>query len=312
MFDNQVVMAGYVPILIEIDIEAMLWVDAEAMASFSTEILLSGKNEYTQSFLIDIDNKIASATGTSGKDSKPFGVDNIVVDGELAAAAALRVGPRVTISVEKVPLSLDIAARLGANAALEASKELDGTTCASGSLELNGGLDVRASIDFPSLDPGEFAHEVCMAGVSYLVKKMDPINTAVDKAQCYTDLLGINTSEVDEKQGEINNALDDAADNICADVGKNLSSDENEEFSQQIDAPPLSTEWASIIEATLVNVEKGLCNSVEVVALEREDDVYTELGSMEAPQSVGDVRKTEYSLLFVYLVCSLISLFFLL
>ena len=139
-------------------------------------------------------------------------------------------------------------------------------------------------------------------------------NLPSNKNRTYATIIifSEDTSEVDEKQGEINNALDDAADNICADVGKNLSPDENEEFSQQIDAPPLSTEWASIIEATLVNVEKGLCNSIEVVALEREDDVYTELGSMEAPQSVGDVRKTEYSLLFVYLVCSLISLFFLL
>ena len=305
-------MAGVVPVLIEIDIEAILWVDAEAMASFSTEISLSGKTEYTQSFFIDIDNKVARATGGSGEDSKPFGVDNVVVDGELAAAAALRVGPRVTLSVEKVPLSLDIAARLGANFALEASKELDGTACASGSLELNGGLDVRASVDFPSIDPGEFVHGACMAGASYINTVIDRIDTKIDRAQCFTDLLGLDTSEVDEAQEEINGALDDAGDNTCDSVRKELSPDENEEFSQQIDAPLLSTEWASIIEATLVNVEKGLCNNVEVVDLEREGDVHTELGPIEAPQPVDDVRKNEYSLLFVHLVCSLISLFFLL
>ena len=45
-----------------------------------------------------------------------MGIDNISVEGEFAADASMRVGPRINFSVYKVPLSLDIAAKIIKNA----------------------------------------------------------------------------------------------------------------------------------------------------------------------------------------------------
>ena len=305
MLDNQVVMAGVVPILIEIDVEGMIWFDLEAAAGLEADVSLSGKTVNTHSFLIDIDDKVANATKSSGEDSKPFGVDNIVVTGTLGASATLRVGPRIIVSVEKVPLFLDVAARVGAYAELEASNELDGTPCVAGELGLNGGLDVRAGVEFPSFGVAEFADQICSAGVTELIAKVTPIDNIAKRGKCYATLLGMDENKIEERQEEIRDKLDEAGEKICDKVRNRL--DEKEKFSYQSDEKViLETEWASIIETDDVKVEKGLCANVGVAPLLREEDVYTDLGSMEPPRSVGDVRKTNI-LIFVHSVCSLFS-----
>ena len=98
---------------------------------------------HEQTFEVDINH--AKVDASSSHASSPIGIDDISVQGEFAADAAIRVGPRINSSVYEIPLSLDIAAKVGASVKLSASADIDGT-CVSGSAQLQAGLDTRVDV----------------------------------------------------------------------------------------------------------------------------------------------------------------------
>merc|ERR1719469_114082 len=111
---KKVFMAGSVPILIEVLIVPMAWVNFYTSASFEAVMKVSGEMSFSQKLTVDVDD--GTVTASNGNPSgTPFNVDSLTVTGNFNANAAIRVGPRITIRVNKVPAILDIAAKLGAS-----------------------------------------------------------------------------------------------------------------------------------------------------------------------------------------------------
>jgi len=117
---RKVFMAGKVPVLVEVDMVPKAWIDFTTKANFNAEIDINGSMAYSQKLTVDIDDgKVEPFNG--GLSGKPYSVHDLTVSGQLNAAASIRVGPHIMISVNKVPVTIDVVAKLGATMSLRAN-----------------------------------------------------------------------------------------------------------------------------------------------------------------------------------------------
>ena len=256
-------MVGKVPVLLEIDVQPMAWFDFETMASFNANMQLSGEMQYKQSFTVDIDDGEFSSSESplNGEDAVPS-IDNLSVSGDFSANADVRVGPRINFSVYKVPVSLDIAAKVGVSTELKGSVDHSGKACATGSAQLTAGLDARLGMTVPLLDPVAFAKDACEEAARTMIEFANPANHMIDRAQCFTDILDIDTSAIDDAQEDMNEAMTNLADEICNGAIDFLVPESLQELSAAGSSFG-SGNWNNIISVE-AGVEKGLCGNVEL------------------------------------------------
>lgn len=226
---------------------------------------ISNKAGIEQTVSVDIDDALLEVTQpVLNFPDGPVSIDELSITGEFNAEAFLRIGPRLSISVYKIPVDFDLVARVGANVNLQASASTE-NACISGSAGMNVGVDARISSAITALDPVEFARTACQEGASLIAEELNPINIAVDRAQCFTDILDIDTSEIDDAQESIGTFLDD----FCDAAIDFLVPSEVQKFSCQLGAATaLTADWIELFSVK-PNIGATFCT----------DETVTELGS---------------------------------
>ena len=266
-------MAGKVPVLIEVDVQPMAWFDFVTMAEFNANMNLSGEFTFKQTFEVDIDD-VKFEAKVPRFDAVPIRMDKLTVVGKFNADATMRVGPRITFSINKVPISQDIVAKIIASTELSASTDSSsGQACATGSAEVQGGLDFRTSISFPGADLGplSLSTEICsntlgttfdLAG-GFVNIAGDCVNAGVnlmaDRADCFTNSIGVNSKIKDDTQKlEFNHGFDaEMASDLC-EQSVDLFPKEIQDFASSVSTEMDLTGWSSL---TLfqAGIEDGIC-----------------------------------------------------
>jgi len=259
-----------VPVLVEADVTPMAWFNFETKASFEANLLLSGRIEHEQTFMVDINDRLVDVSLVALEDNRPIGIDNLSATGHFTANAVMRVGPRIEFSIYKIPVSLDIAARIGASTDLTVSLDSSGENCVAGSAQLNAGIDIRVGTSFPSFDPSEFVLEACQEATGVLMEAANPVNAAIDTTQCFTDILGIDTSVIDDQQEELTESVQEFMGSACNAAVAFLVPSPIQQFSCVLEAAAsASTDWTSLM-STEVSISAGLCAGASVSQLDAE------------------------------------------
>jgi hypothetical protein len=159
------------------------------------------------------------------------------------------VGPCIQLSVYKIPITLDLAGGLSADVAIGATASgSNKEACLKGSVGMSAGIDIRFSALFTALNPIVFAEEMCNEAGSLMLELMNPANAMIDRAQCFTDIVDIDTSFVDDAQEEITEELKGLVDSICEEVIDLIVPDALEEFVCKAveGANALQFDWVSV------------------------------------------------------------------
>lgn len=182
---RRVIMAGPVPILIEVDVQPMFWLDANVEAEGKLEVVLNAI--FTAEFEVDFDVKDLEFR-VNGDVSAVAHPPTFSAEGELAMSSFGRLGVRFSFSVYTYSIYADVALSVGASLNLKATS--DGG-CIDGSFGSSFSLDTRLSFENPLEAIESALHDACMAA-------MDMLGPALPALEC---LVGstINTEELCEK-----------------------------------------------------------------------------------------------------------------
>lgn len=236
-------MLGKVPVLIEVHMQPYLFLDLDLNAAVNANLQISNTANFEQKVKVDIDDGWAELGQPSLEfPNGPVSIDELSIDGEFNAATAIRTGPRISVSVYKIPTYFDVVARVGADLNLQGSASLE-NACISGSASMNVGVDARVGTVFNNLDPIAFARTACEEATAELSRTMNMANTVIDRAQCFTDILDIDTSEVDDAQASIDNLLA----SLCDEAIDFLVPPELQQFSCQLGAATeMTADWIEL------------------------------------------------------------------
>jgi len=247
---KRVFMVGKIPVLLELAVTPMAWIDLTMESKIESILEVSSVLRITQSIELDINKAKVETSQAITNTDELFSLDKLSVEGNFEAEAALRVGPRIQLKVYKIPITLDIAPKIGVNLNLEAKAAIGETLCLSGSIGLEAGLDVRVSALFTTLDPIVFARDMCNEAASVLMDQMNLANALIDRAQCFTDLANIDTEAIDEVQEDISDAVGNFLGEICDEVIDIIVPKRLQPFSciasEALNA--LQSDWSSIIK----------------------------------------------------------------
>ena len=156
-------MAGKVHILVEAHIEA--WAYADFQFNHGNRLFkLTLSNDYliSQRAFIDLkagDVKLYEPTITSKGNYIWFNMAN-----QFSAVGNLRAGPKISVSVYKVPVKFDIVGRAGTSLRIWYNTQFTNGKkewCLDGDIGLNVGADFRVSNLLPMGDPVQFANDMC-------------------------------------------------------------------------------------------------------------------------------------------------------
>ena len=207
-------MAGKVPIVIEVDVQPMAWFNFKTMAEFNANMNLSGEFEFRQTFEVDVDGGSFEATKPVFP-RDPIQMDKLNVEGNFHAKAEMKVGPRMTFTVNKVSISQDIAPKITASTDLTVS--IDAFTkqaCATGESKIEAGLDFRTGISLPVLNPFSAAKDMCASTMGVALDIMGGfvdtaencinagVNFMAERVGCFAGAIGINTKIGDNEGGK--------------------------------------------------------------------------------------------------------------
>ena len=156
-------MAGKVPILVEAHVEP--WAYADLQFNHGNKLFryfLSNDYSFSQKAFIDLKKgevKLNEPTITSKNDRMNFWMTN-----QFSAVGTLRAGPKISVSVYKVPVEFDIVARTGASMRMWYNAQLTNGKkewCIDGYVGINLGTDFRVGTLLPMGDPVQFAKDTC-------------------------------------------------------------------------------------------------------------------------------------------------------
>jgi len=204
---QKVFILNGVPVLVELEVQPFLWFSKTKKEEFETTIKISGVIEGKLDLELDIDDATLSADGQWN--AKDHVIESITQYSQSFGAVA-RAGPRFTISVNKVPMEIDVAARYGAEinavasngASIDQELVVKDRDCLSGSVKLNTGLDIRTGLGITLSNPFELAQFACGLATEVM---LDAVENVEEKFECVgipaipiTDLAEGVTSRMEE------------------------------------------------------------------------------------------------------------------
>jgi hypothetical protein len=174
-------MLGYWPVQIMVTIQPYVWVDVTSNAVFEA----SFKVEKTATLKggITIDGDAKSMDPNFSWDTTPITVTPEIT-GELNMEANYRLGPRITISCNGVPVKVDAAFALYMTGTLALNNG-----CLDGSLEMGAAADISSNVIFDAPNPQDMAYEACLTAASVIES-----STVGKVGTCLAKVAGIKTA----------------------------------------------------------------------------------------------------------------------
>lgn len=177
---RKILKAGYLPVIIEVKIQAVALLEFDAHADADATATLTYNNDEVIAFEkaeINFDPETGVDASVSFK--KNFNkniMKTINIQGGLTVKGVMRIGPEVTVAVNGVPFKLLPAVRFVLEGNLKAQTA---GRCVTGSMAAGIGLDAGILMDMSLPSPGELMELACIASVN-LVKTAVPAAKAAD------------------------------------------------------------------------------------------------------------------------------------
>ena len=154
---------GYVPVIIELKIQAV----AELSLEMKTEATFKASLSYDNDAIVSIKRAIATFDPSKGVKLDVAFSDNfdkqiqktLVIEGGVGMKGVIRVGAEITVAVNGIPITIFPAARLVA----EGNMQLTNAGCLTGSFAAGIGLDAGISLGFVVPNPAPLMGAVCRA-----------------------------------------------------------------------------------------------------------------------------------------------------
>lgn len=255
---QQVVMAGPVPLAIEVEVQMIAIMDANVNldAKFTAEF------NYTQNFGFDeITLKAGSKPIWLPKDITPTIRRQFSGEANIKGDFSFYIGPEITVKVNGLPLTAALLAKLKLEAefGLSYSTGTDGfQTCVKGSMGISAGLAMKMSTGLPNLKALVASAGAACTGVADGVCE-SPAGHALD---CSKALIGNDFTPCDDAKA------------FCVDAQKTISDhlpDQGEigHFMETAENPELKTQFGRFITAatgSAVYYENAMNSSKHLVA----------------------------------------------
>jgi len=191
---KQLIMAGYVPILLEFYVIPKVWIDFQASGSLS----------FTVTSVNTINGQFGLAGGQLTKSfSVSPGIPTFNIQGQATATLDVRIGPSFVIKVNTIEL---VALDLAVHGRITGTLSLGPGGCLNAQVSLSAGFDLQTSAGF-SFDPIATATAVCEQSVSQLAAQALPATVIASCAgadvpsDLADNLCRLMTSSISEAMG---------------------------------------------------------------------------------------------------------------
>ena len=158
-------MLGYVPVVVLVDVQMMAYIEYSAGATVSAGSLSASLRAFAGIKAARLFIKPGQPPQWSqdvGIDAQPQVVNNLAPSISLRMGATLRIGAKFTVTVDGMPITIEPALRLDANADLR----VDQSCKVAGTTSFKASVEARSGITLPSLV--QLADSACTNAVNLL------------------------------------------------------------------------------------------------------------------------------------------------
>jgi len=251
MIKDFTIMAGPVPITVSIDLQPMLWLGMKTQAISELEFQIDGVYEFEQSFIVDIDdNRYEGDFEPSDDNGVTFKINKLSLQGNMELDA--RLGFRLSIEINTIPIQIDVAPRLGGilNGRLdykgfELEAPLEGDLCWFLKAIWRLTLDARIGVSFDFENPLSLMEANCGLVAVAIAESLNIPNQMIDRAQCFSDYLGISTDKIDDMQDDIEEKVAEFTSTFCYGVVNKVAGNMPNSCGR---TAQLQTQWLTFTE----------------------------------------------------------------